>query len=59
MALRNDCRPIPQNYGQLIADLTTQYFGIQRLSDQYFPGLTRSFGNMINRKIKKRYKYAP
>ena len=59
LALRKDCRPIPQNYGQLVTDLTTEYLGIQRFSDRYFPGLTRSFGNLINKKIKKRYKYAP
>lgn len=45
--------PIPNDYGHLVADLTTEVLGIEKFSECHLTAIARSLGNLVQRRLYK------
>jgi MinD superfamily P-loop ATPase len=53
LVLRPDNRPVPENYGQMLLDVTTETLGIQRYTDVIEPAFSKMLSGLVQKGLKK------
>jgi Na+-translocating ferredoxin:NAD+ oxidoreductase RNF subunit RnfB len=53
LILRSDNRQIPESYGQMVLDITTETMGIQRYTDAIGPAFSKVLGGLFQQGLKK------
>jgi ferredoxin len=53
LVLRPDNRPIPEDYGQMVLDVTTETMGIQKYTDAIEPAFSKMLGGLVQKGLKK------
>jgi Na+-translocating ferredoxin:NAD+ oxidoreductase RNF subunit RnfB len=53
LVLRPDNRQVPENYGQMVLDITTETMGIQRYTDAVGPAFSKMLGGLFQKGLKR------
>jgi ferredoxin len=53
LVLRSDNRQIPESYGQMVLDITTESIGIQRYTDAIGPAFSKMLGGLFQKGLER------
>ena len=53
LVLRPDNRPVPEDYGQMVLDVTTETMGIQKYTDAIEPAFSKMLSGLVQKGLKK------